>query len=143
MDAVTVGLDIGTTSIKAVAVDASGKVLGRARLPHRVLVPAPDRLEHDAAQAWKRNPRRALRSVAAHHPRAVAVAAMVPSLTAVDRRGRPLTAGLLYGDDRGRPDGPASGPAPAPGTGGAEVAGFLRWAARTAPEAVGFWPAVS
>lgn len=156
MDAVTVGLDIGTTSTKAVAVDGRGRVLQRVRLPHQVLVPAADRLEHDADRAWRRGPRRALAALGSVDVRAIGVAAMVPSLTAVDRRGRPLTPGLLYGDARGRIDpfgdravgdpvghraadgGP---PAPAPGSSGAEVAGFLRWTARAAPEAAGFWPA--
>ena len=31
---VTVGIDIGTTSVKAVAVDGDGRVLARARVPH-------------------------------------------------------------------------------------------------------------
>ena len=34
----------------------------------------------------------------------LSVAAMVPSLTAVDEGGAPLTPGLLYGDARGRAD---------------------------------------
>jgi xylulokinase len=132
MASVTVGLDIGTTSVKAVAVDDDGAVLARARVPHRVVVPAADRFEHDADQAWRRGPRRALAALGAlagdAHARGVGMASMVPSMTAVDRRGRPLTPGLLYGDARGRDD---SG----------EVVGFLRWTAGTAPEARGYWPA--
>lgn len=71
-------------------------------------------------------------------PAAIAVTSMVPSVAAVDRRGRPLTAGLLYGDSRGR-----SGPrlAVLDGSSGAEVAGFLAWAAKEAPDARGYWPA--
>lgn len=143
MDAVTVGLDIGTTSIKVVAVDADGRVLRRARLPHGVLVPAADRLEHDAERVWRRGPRRALAALGPVRPRAVAVASMVPSLTAVDDRGRPLTAGLLYGDARGRDDPAPTTAVPAPGSAGAEVAGFLRWAAGARPGAGGYWPAQS
>jgi xylulokinase len=141
MEAVTVGLDIGTTSIKAVAVDGSGQVLRRVRIPHRVIVPEPQMMEHDAGRAWRRGPRRALAALADLRPEAVAVASMVPSLTAVDRKGRPLTPGLLYGDGRGLTPsmaGPAVGELP---TSGAEVEGFLRWTAAAAPEAHGFWPA--
>jgi xylulokinase len=91
---VCVGIDIGTTSVKAVAADDDGNVVARARVPHRLLVPAADRLEHDAAQAWRRGPVRALRSLGLDDdPLAVAVSAMVPSLTAVDRRGRPVAPG--------------------------------------------------
>jgi xylulokinase len=130
---VTVGLDIGTTSIKAVAVDDEGATLSRVRLPHEVRIPAADLMEHDAEEAWWSGPRRALEALGepARQARAVAVAAMVPSLTAVDSHGRPLTPGLLYGDARGRSDP----------DGGGEVAGFLRWTARQAPGARGFWPA--
>ena len=62
---------------------------------------------------------------------------MVPSLTAVDDVGRPLTPGLLYGDSRA-------------GEGGVETTflsgeavEFLRWTARAAPDAKGYWPATA
>jgi xylulokinase len=72
--------------------------------------------------------------------RAVAVSAMVPSLTAVDAAGRALTPGLLYGDERGRPSGTLKEPAqPLPALG--EAAEFLRWTAAEAPDAAGYWPA--
>ena len=57
---VTVGVDIGTTAVKAVAVDGSGTVLARSRIPHRLISPAPDLLEHDAGRAWRRGPLQAL-----------------------------------------------------------------------------------
>src|SRR5206468_7754809 len=89
-----VGIDIGTTSVKAVAADADGNVVARARIPHKLLVPAPDRLEHDARQAWRRGPRRALAALDRPDAAAIAVTAMVPSMCAVDRRGVPITPGL-------------------------------------------------
>ena len=143
MGEITVGLDIGTTSIKAVAVTADGTVAARVRIPHDVRVPEPDCLEHDARQAWWRNPRRAMAKLQAQQspePRAIAVTGMVPSLTAVDAGGRPATPGLLYGDRRGR-----HGRAGQEAGGGAEqsdeAAGFLRWTAAEAPGAAGYWPA--
>jgi xylulokinase len=135
--AVTVGLDIGTTSVKAAAFDDDGAVLARARVPHRVLAPAPELLEHDAERAWRRGPRRALAALGAAgaEARAVAVSSMVPSLAAVDRRGRPLSPGLLYGDARGRTESITV-------AGGAgELVEFLRWSAAKVPEAAGYWPA--
>lgn len=136
---VTIGIDIGTTAVKAVAADADGRVTARARIPHQVRVPTPNRLEHDADEAWRRGPLAALDQVRQQIPgpeaRAVAVSAMVPSLTAVDAAGRPVMPGLLYGDERGRVDGDQ--PLPALG----EAAEFLRWMAAEAPEAAGYWPA--
>jgi len=136
MAEVTAGIDIGTTSVKAVVAAADGAVLARARIPHDLVAPAPDRLEHRPDQAWRSGVLQALREVAGDHDIvAVDVAAMVPSLCAVDGAGAALTPGLLYGDARGgRPDG-------ADPSGSGEMLGFLEWCAKEAPEARGFWPA--
>lgn len=134
---VTIGIDIGTTAVKAVAADAEGRVVARTRIPHELRVPAPDRLEHDADEAWRRGPLTALQQLAGLDATAVAVSAMVPSLTAVDAAGIPITPGLLYGDARGRVPGvDADGPFPV-----GEAAEFLRWTAAQAPQAAGYWPA--
>jgi xylulokinase len=134
---VTIGIDVGSTAVKAVAADADGRVTARARIPHRLRVPAADRLEHDADEAWRRGPSAALNQLDRPGTRAVAVAAMVPSMTAVDAAGRPITPGLLYGDGRGRVAGAGAQPLPALG----EAAEFVRWTAAQAPGAAGYWPA--
>jgi xylulokinase len=126
--AVTVGIDIGTTSVKAVAADDDGTVVARTRVPHRIAVPAPDRLEHDANRAWRWGPRRALAGLHRRDAAAVSVVAMVPSLTAVNKNGIPQTPGLLYGDQRG-----AGAPS--------EIEGFAAWIRKTCPDAAGLWPA--
>jgi xylulokinase len=151
---VTVGIDIGTTSVKALAVTSEGQVVGRSRVPHRIIHTSGDHMEHDALAAWRRGPRRALAAVkaaitgsgstAGTRPdgiriAGICVAGMVPSLTAVDRRGIPRTPGLLYGDIRGRTGGTRSedglaGPMP-------DAEGFLQWTAQEMPEAFGYWPA--
>jgi xylulokinase len=136
---VTVGLDIGTSSVKAVAADRDGALVATARVPHEVRVPTPGSFEHDADAAWRRGPRAALAEVAKDlDVRGVSVAAMVPSLTAVGADGVPLLPGLLYGDERGRGGGGEEAGSPAES---GELLGFLRWAAAHAPDAAGFWPA--
>ena len=138
---VTVGVDIGTSSVKAIAADADGNVVASARVPHDVHVPSPGRFEHDAEVAWRRGPREALAAVATDvDVRGVSVAAMVPSLTAVDVDGVPLVSGMLYGDERGRESGGGERPGAGPGD-SRELLGFLGWAARQAPDALGYWPA--
>lgn len=135
---VTIGIDIGSTGVKAVAADADGQVVSRVRIPHALRAPAPDLLEHDADEAWRRGPLAALQQLGCPQARAVAVSAMVPSLTAVDSAGRPITPGLLYGDGRGRKPGlEQAQPLPALG----EAAEFLRWTVAQAPDATGYWPA--
>ncbi len=147
---VTVGVDIGTTSVKALAVDDQGGIVASQRVPHRILSPRPDWLEHDALSAWARGPRRAFSAVcdkacqAGGEIAAVCVAAMGPSMAAVDSKGRPLTPGILYGDARGRTShtGPANAdtvlvePSAMP-----DASGFLQWAHSQAPHAAGYWPA--
>jgi xylulokinase len=140
-EGVTIGIDVGSTAVKAVAADADGRVSARVRIPHGLRVPAPNRLEHDAEEAWRRGPLAALNQLHQLAPgpevRAVAVSAMVPSMTAVDAAGTPLTPGLLYGDERGRVPGADDQLLPALG----EAAEFLRWTAAEAPGAAGYWPA--
>ncbi len=136
MTVVTVGIDIGTSSVKALAVDDDGSVVARARVVHSVSSPTAGRFEHDVNRAWRRNVRAAFRRVAdGHEVAAVNVAAFVPSLCAVDRRGRALSPGLLYGDERG---GAATGRSPSES---GEVLNMLRWCAQQRPDAAGFWPA--
>ena len=135
---VTIGLDIGTTAVKAVAADADGQVVARTRIPHQLRVPGPDRFEHDADQAWRQGPLTALQQLGRPDAAALAVTAMVPSLTAVDVEGRPQTLGLLYGDVRGRA---AAGPDSRFLSG--EAMEFLRWTAGQLPDAHGYWPAAA
>ena len=133
---VTIGIDVGTTAVKAVAVDESGTIVARTRHPHEVHFPAAGLLEHDAAGAWRRGALAAWEDVRhAGDPRAAVVAAMVPSLVAVDDRGVPFGPGLLYGDARGKAI------AGLPPAGNEEFIGFLRHLAQRYPTAAGFWPA--
>lgn len=135
---VTVGIDIGTTSVKAVAVDGDGTILGQTRISHEVHTPSAGAFEHDIDVAWRRNVLAALSQVAAGRAvAAVDVSAMVPSLGAVSADGAAASPGLLYGDHRGERGGhdPTQ-----PGDSG-ELLAFLAWHAATAPTATGYWPA--
>lgn len=147
---VTVGVDIGTTSVKAVAADEDGHVLASTRIDHPVLTPSPGVLEHDAGLAWRDGVRRAATDVAAvaaasgARVGAVNVAAMVPSLCAVDAEGVPVSPGLLYGDRRAVQAAVDAGDPPSRGLSPAEDGEFLRqlrWMAAEYPDAAGYWPA--
>ncbi|WP_419930214.1 xylulokinase [Candidatus Poriferisocius sp.] len=126
---VTVGIDIGTTSVKAVAVDADGGVRARTRIPHAVNAPSPAVLEHDATAVWGTSVVEACDAVSAGNRVAgIGLAAMVPSLAAVDVDGKAISPGILYGDHRGHhPDG--------------EFVGFLRSLEQAVPDAHAYWPA--
>jgi xylulokinase len=142
---VTVGIDIGTTSVKALAVDGDGRVAARSRVGHELHASRAGELAHPADAAWRQGVLDALSGLRADPRRshdldirAIDVAAMVPSLCAVDGRGRPVSAGLLYGDDRG-----TVGDRVTRATTGdvGELVGFLEWLAHEHPAAAGFWPA--
>ena len=138
MEHVTVGIDIGTTSVKAVAADAGGKVLARAHIPHRIVSTDPGQFEHDPQGAWIDGVLSAwdqmLAGAADRSIAAVTVSAMVPSMCGVDSVGTPVTVGLLYGDARGR--GVGSGTEATDG----EAVGFARWLAGC-DGAEALWPA--
>jgi len=141
-DGVTVGIDIGTTSVKAVAADADGRVLARSRIPHDLRSPAPGAFEHDVDDAWRADVVTALAEVVESlggdtAVAAVNVSAMIPSLGAVDTDGRAVGPGLLYGDHRGAD---REVDTDEPGDTG-ELVEFLRWHRANSPDAAGFWPA--
>ncbi len=136
----TIGVDIGTTAVKAVAVDGRGRVRVRARVPHAVHVFDPDSFEHDASAAWFEGPRRAVADLG---PNAAAVglgiSACVPSLVALGDHLEPLSPGLLYGDWRGR--APVAAWPPASPLDIREGEAFLHFAAKHWPGARAYWPA--
>lgn len=132
--AVTVGIDIGTTSVKAVAAAADGTIVARTRIPHRLHHPDVDTFEHDPGEAWVDGVLGAWDAVSTGREVAAAmVSAMVPSLCGVDESGTPVTPGLLYGDGRGRTEHDAV-------AGMGEVVGFARHLAGR-PEVHALWPA--
>jgi xylulokinase len=134
-----VGIDIGTSSVKAIAADPDGRVVASARVPHAIGIPTPTRFEHDAAVVWRQGTLTALEALALDAPpAAVSVSAMVPSLAAGDAEGVPFGPGLLYGDERGRSETAAGNPVES-----GELLAFLRWLRAAAPGAAGFWPATA
>ena len=136
---VTVGIDIGTTSVKAIAADGDGNVLASARVSHPIVINAAEELEHDIDAAWRDGVTTAYADVSRDvDVRGVNVAAMVPSLGALTADGRAAGPGLLYGDHRGRREGDGDGANPVEA---GELLGFLAWLRANCPTAERFWPA--
>jgi xylulokinase len=100
-----IGLDIGTSSTKAVAVDPGGTVVATVTGRHEVSQPRPGWFEQDAEAVWWQQSRELLaqlladQRVARSHVAAVGVSAMGPCLVICDRAGAPLRPGILYGID--------------------------------------------
>lgn len=107
----------------------------RQWIGHQLQVPTPDRLEHDANQAWLQGPLAALDRLIRTDIKVVAVASIVPTLTAIDSAGRLVVSGLLYGNSWDRVPADLVSPAQLlPPVG--EAAEFLCWTA--AAEAVSY-----
>src|SRR5438477_3370927 len=139
MTEVTVGIDIGTTSVKAIAADGNGGVIASARVPHPLRIDDAEELAHDIDAAWIDGVRAAYAQVSGDvDVVGVNVAAMVPSLGALTADGRAAGPGLLYGDRRGRRTTESAGSNPVEQ---GELVGFLTWLRENCPTAERFWPA--
>lgn len=53
VEQVLVGIDVGTTGVKAVAVSLSGKVIGRAEIGYELQIPRPGWAEQDPEDWWR------------------------------------------------------------------------------------------
>jgi xylulokinase len=158
------GIDVGTTSLKAVVADEEGHLVASERAAARLVVGSGGKFEHDALATWWEAPRLALGALAERHRlEAAAVSAVMPSIGAVGPEGRPLGPGVLYGDARARSswpgktdDEPREGPAAAEGLpaaeeppaaerpmDGDEMTLLLSWAVHEHPGASGYWPALA
>ncbi|RZQ60561.1 FGGY-family carbohydrate kinase [Amycolatopsis suaedae] len=120
MSTLTVGLDVATAGVRALAVAADGRVVASASAD----LPAPRRTaaghsEQDATTWWPAACRvlREVTAAVAEPVGAVAVAATSGTIVAVDSAGEPLGPALMYDDRRGAAYNAAAG-----------RAGAKRWA---------------
>lgn len=100
-NAVMLGVDVGTSSTKGVAVDEEGRLLAVAVRQHQVARPSPGIVEMDGAIWWDEFCSIA-RELAAHAPdgfAAVGVSGMGPCVQLTDADHRPTTPSALYGVD--------------------------------------------
>lgn len=102
---VVIGLDVGTGGVRALAVDASGGVVARARTPFAAppYQPQPGWAEQDALAWWEAS-RACLRDLMAclgdMPVAALAVDATSGTFVPITRAGTPLVPALMYNDGR-------------------------------------------
>jgi len=99
------GLDVGTTSVKAGLFDASGRRLAAGAREYRIHHPLPDRAELDPETYWSASVaaiRQALEEADADRRElaAIAVSSQGETVIAVDAAGRPLGPALVWLDNR-------------------------------------------
>lgn len=111
-----IAIDVGTSGARAAAFDLHGQRLVEARRGYPTRAPRPGWAEQDG-RAWRSAAIGALgdlvRRIAADglgRPadiRAIGLTGQCPSVVLVDRRGEPVSAGLIYRDNRATPQAEA------------------------------------
>jgi xylulokinase len=92
-----VGVDVGTTGVKAVAISPDGRVLARAEMGYPLSTPQPGWSEQDP-EDWWRATERAL--AALPRPAAVGLSGQMHGLVALDGQNRVLRPAILWNDQR-------------------------------------------
>ncbi|MBW6395887.1 FGGY-family carbohydrate kinase [Thermus sp. SYSU G05001] len=97
------GVDVGTTSVKAVLLSGEGEVLAEAEHPHALHSPHPGFAEEDPESWWqglKATVRQVLQGRDPRGLKALGISGMVPALVLHDARGRPLRPSIQQNDAR-------------------------------------------
>lgn len=104
MGELLLGVDIGTSSSKAVLTTPDGVLVDSSEIPHGVSTPAPGQVEQDAEMVWWEEFRglcdRLLTTDSRDRLAGVCVSGIGPSLLLCDGRLNPLRPAILYGVDR-------------------------------------------
>jgi len=93
-----VGVDVGTTGVKAVAIALTGEVVASAEEGYPLSTPHPGWSEQDP-EDWLEASERALSRLGVT-PRAVGYSGQMHGLVALDGSGRPLRPAILWNDQR-------------------------------------------
>ncbi len=95
------GIDIGTSSTKAVLARPDGTIVERRAVEHGTAHPRPGWAEHDAEEVWWADVLAVCHGLAGHlrDVKAVCVSGLGPCLLPADAAGEPLRAAILYGID--------------------------------------------
>jgi len=103
---IVIGLDLGTTSCKSVAVDSDGRLLASAASAYPLYASRPGWAEQDAVDVWN-GARDALSQLAQHVPVrrviGLCLSGAMHSLFPVDRQGTPLAQAMTWADCRAAP----------------------------------------
>lgn len=101
-----VGIDIGTTNIKAIAVEPDGQVVAGASLPTPTHIPRPGWAYYEPAEIWETTVatlRRALGTIDPARVAGVAIASMGEAAVPIDRHGEPTYQAIAWFDRRTQP----------------------------------------
>ncbi len=94
-----VGIDVGTTGVKAIAISPTGEVLGRAEEEYPLSIPRPGWAEQDPEDWWHAT-ERALAALAVSDVAGIGLSGQMHGLVALDEADRVLRPAILWNDQR-------------------------------------------
>lgn len=94
-----VGLDVGTTGVKAVAIRPDGEVVARAERGYPLARPRPGWAEQDP-EDWRRAAEAALAALAVEDVAGIGLTGQMHGLVALDAQERVLRPAILWNDQR-------------------------------------------
>ena len=99
------GIDLGTSGVKAVLVDGNDRIVGQATAPLEVSTPRPLWSEQDPEDWWNATCRAVDELLAEHGPalaatRAIGLSGQMHGATLLDARGEVLRPAILWNDGR-------------------------------------------
>jgi xylulokinase len=94
-----IGIDVGTTAVKALAVDERGAVLARAEVGYPLSTPRPGWAEQDPADWWRAS-EQALAALAVDEVAGIGLSGQMHGLVALDAAGAVIRPAILWNDGR-------------------------------------------
>jgi len=97
------GIDIGTTSVKAIAFAKDGKTLCESSISYPIKHPFPDWSEQDPEEitnAVFKTVENILQDLSPHIPRLCCFSSAMHSLIAVDKNGSAISPSIIWADNR-------------------------------------------
>ena len=100
------GMDMGTTNIKANIMDTKGNVIATASRPSHLIFPAANQIEQDANEWWD-NAKAVFKEITTtagkeivENIRGISISSHVISLLPVDKEGNPVRNAMIWMDTR-------------------------------------------
>ena len=99
------GIDVGTTSLKAAIIDEHAKLLGISSSKYRLITPAQNAVQIDAESAWRAVVKcvsllKEGKNIDLSRIAGISISTLCPGLTALDENGRVLVDPIIYSDRR-------------------------------------------
>ena len=95
-----VGLDVGTSAVKAIALGLDGRVLARHEVGYPLAVPKPGWAEQDPAEWWRATEEALAVVGAAGEPLGIGLSGQMHGLVVLDRADRVIRPAILWNDHR-------------------------------------------